>query len=71
MERELIALLGEGQLKENGSVISVGLCPNLFTLCTLQAFAVCDYATNFLRDLATFAVLVPQCLFAGQAAGST
>lgn len=46
--------------KTSRSAIPAGLCPNLFTLCTLQVFTVCNSATNFLRYQVTFAVLVPQ-----------
>lgn len=45
--------------KTGESVVPAGQCPNLFTLCTLQTFAVYNDTANFLKYQVTFAVLVP------------
>lgn len=46
--------------KTSGSAVPTGLKPNLFTRCTLQAFAVRNSTTDLLKYLVTSAVLVPQ-----------
>lgn len=50
----------EFKQKTDRSAIPISFCPNLFTLCTLQAFATQDSTPRFFRYFATFAVLVLQ-----------
>lgn len=50
----------EFKQKTDRSAIPISFCPNLFTLCTLQAFATQDSTSRFFRYFATFAVLVLQ-----------